>query len=207
MASDEESISDFDRRETLLWRMCRLSAAMLLLSAASLTVGIISIATSDGKFPFNAGGAIVAGVMALLMSVCPMCMLFQAWKTGMSLNESFTCCTLTLAIWAGLTMLGIPFGFGLSGVYALNECLHPSEKTGCSENTDTKLALAVVTLILTSFLMILTLVIFFTCCCNSKTFGVPLLRSEDEIRAYRARNGLGNITHDTRQELKLLTKE
>lgn len=43
--------------------MCIFSAVMFFLSVASSAVGIAAIQTSDAKFPFNAGGALLVGLM------------------------------------------------------------------------------------------------------------------------------------------------
>ena len=47
----------------------------------------------------------------------------------------------------------------------------------CSTDAGTKLAISVVAIIATSILFILTLAIFFTCCCNAAKFGMPLLET------------------------------
>ena len=45
----------------------------------------------------------------------------------------------------------------------------------CFSNKDSKLVLSVLTILVSLVLIVLTMGIFFTCCCNAKTFGQTLL--------------------------------
>ena len=47
----------------VLKRMCRLSCVILLFAFVTLFVGIIAVTQSGGKFPFNVGGGIIAGIV------------------------------------------------------------------------------------------------------------------------------------------------
>ena len=51
------------KRDKLLKRMCILTSITLIVSIASIIVGIVQVAQSGGKFPYNAGGGIIGGIM------------------------------------------------------------------------------------------------------------------------------------------------
>lgn len=162
------------KRDKLLRRMCILTVITLITSIVSIIVGIIQISESGGKFPYSAGGAIIGGVMSFLLTLCPCCM-YKEGKGSYDTTECFDCCTITMVIWWSLTVLAIPIGLGISGAYGWAECLNPPKDGVCYDNAGPKLALSVVTIIVSIILMVLTMGIFFTCCCNAKTFGQALL--------------------------------
>ncbi|XP_053380591.1 uncharacterized protein LOC123560099 isoform X1 [Mercenaria mercenaria] len=159
---------DADRRETVLRRMCKLSVVVLFVGLASLLVGIIAVVYSGSKFPYNAGGGIIAGIVACLLSICPMCMLLQSWRYKKYRKSSYDCCIMSLCFWGLFAMLGIIFGLAVNGIGALLGCHHRSKETGCWKNKESQFALAILTVILTSILLIVITAIFVICCCNCR---------------------------------------
>ncbi|XP_052819720.1 uncharacterized protein LOC128245562 isoform X3 [Mya arenaria] len=131
--------------KTLLW----LGILTCMISLLSLGIGI-GLVTQGAWFPYDVGGGIIAGVFAIGMT-----------------------------IYFAIAILAMVFSFGVSGVYAVIECVAPSSSTiithACnSPQHDTLLALSILTLIVTGVLTVLSLAVFFTCCCNASKFGVPL---------------------------------
>ena len=60
-------IEDISRkRDKLMKRMCILNAITLIVSVVSIIIGIVQITESGGKFPYNAGGAIIGGIMVCI---------------------------------------------------------------------------------------------------------------------------------------------
>lgn len=180
-------------RSKALRRMCILSAVMMVMSVTSLVIGAAAVQTSDGKFPFNAGGAIIAGILALLMSLCPMWMHYQAVQEAAQMDRGpdyidKSCCCWAMFFWSFLILLGIPFGFVVNGAVAVNACVHPSEQNGCKKNADTKLVLAIATIIVTGLLMVLTIMILCTCCCSiRKDLKTPFPEHDRQLNTRRSR--------------------
>ncbi|XP_052819719.1 uncharacterized protein LOC128245562 isoform X2 [Mya arenaria] len=155
--------------KTLLW----LGILTCMISLLSLGIGI-GLVTQGAWFPYDVGGGIIAGVFGLFLSICPICM-YRDFVNG----EDSSCCAIGMTIYFAIAILAMVFSFGVSGVYAVIECVAPSSSTiithACnSPQHDTLLALSILTLIVTGVLTVLSLAVFFTCCCNASKFGVPL---------------------------------
>ncbi|XP_060579230.1 uncharacterized protein LOC132736158 isoform X5 [Ruditapes philippinarum] len=143
--------TDFESRLALTRCIGILGGITLVVSIVAIAIGIFSISVTQAQweFPFTAGGAMIAGISTTLM-----------------------------VIWFGITILAVSFAFGLSGIYGVVSCSNAELKLkACSSAAEAKMAISIVTIILTLMLFILSLAIFFTCCCNAATFSVPLLNS------------------------------
>ncbi|XP_045161090.1 uncharacterized protein LOC123526138 isoform X3 [Mercenaria mercenaria] len=162
------------KRSRLTRRICILAGVMLLMSLVAIVVGIVSVAVSEAAwdFPFSAGAAMVAGIP-----------------------------TMTMVIWFCITILAICFGFGLGGIYGVVACTNQAERVKvCLDSADSKMALSVVTIIITIVLFVLSLAIFFTCCCNAATFGVPLLVETADSYSYGSYYNRPDISIYSRRE-------
>lgn len=169
-------------------RICILGGITLVISIVAIAIGIfsVSVTVTQVEFPFTAGGAMIAGIPALFLSCCPMAMYSEDKKSrGGSTTGCFDCCTLLMVVWFSITILAIILGFGLSGIYGVVACSNQELKlNACSSAAESKMAISIVTIILTLILFILSLAIFFTCCCNAAKFGMPLLASADSYGYY-----------------------
>ncbi|XP_045161084.2 uncharacterized protein LOC123526138 isoform X1 [Mercenaria mercenaria] len=176
------------KRSRLTRRICILAGVTLLMSLVAIIVGIVSVAVSGSAsdFPFSAGAAMVAGIPAFLLSFCPMYMYYEGAKTsGQSTTGCFDCCTILMVVWFSITILAICFGFGLGGIYGVVACTNQAERIKvCLDSADSKMALSVVTIVITLVLFVLSLAIFFTCCCNAATFGMPLMVETADSYSY-----------------------
>ncbi|XP_060579221.1 uncharacterized protein LOC132736157 [Ruditapes philippinarum] len=80
---------------------------------------------------------------------------------GGSTTGCFDCCTLLMVVWFSITILAIILGFGLSGIYGVIACSNQELKlNACSSAAESKMAISIVTIILTLILFILSLAIF-----------------------------------------------
>ncbi|XP_045161086.2 uncharacterized protein LOC123526137 [Mercenaria mercenaria] len=165
------------KRTRLTRRICILAGVTLLMSLVAIVVGVVSVAVSGPDFPFRAGAAMIAGIPTFLLALCSMCMFYEGTKTGEDETTCcFDCCTILMVILFSIAILTICLGFGLGGIYGIVACTNQAERIKvCLDSADSKMALSVVTIIITLVLFVLSLAIFFTCCCNAATFGMPLL--------------------------------
>ncbi|XP_060579229.1 uncharacterized protein LOC132736158 isoform X4 [Ruditapes philippinarum] len=171
---------DFESRLALTRCIGILGGITLVVSIVAIAIGIFSISVTQAQweFPFTAGGAMIAGISTLLLSCCPITLYCEDRKSEVPSFTCFNCCTTLMVIWFGITILAVSFAFGLSGIYGVVSCSNAELKLkACSSAAEAKMAISIVTIILTLMLFILSLAIFFTCCCNAATFSVPLLNS------------------------------
>ncbi|XP_060579225.1 uncharacterized protein LOC132736158 isoform X3 [Ruditapes philippinarum] len=173
---------DFESRLALTRCIGILGGITLVVSIVAIAIGMVSISVTQEQweFPFTVGGAMIAGILTLLLSCCPITLYCEDRKSEVPsyTTECFSCCTTLMVIWCGITILAVSFAFGLSGIYGVVSCSNEELKLkACSSAAESKMAISIVTIILTLMLFILSLAIFFTCCCNASTFGVPLLNS------------------------------
>lgn len=160
-----------EERLVVLKRMCKLSCVILTVAVATLLVGIMALTYSGGKFPFNAGGAIIAGIVATFLSFCPMCMLVQAKQYQKTRKSSYNCCCMALFFWSFIAILGIIFGLATNGIGAIIACNNRSKETGCWLNKESQEAFAIITVVLTSLMLILIITLYIICCCNCQLVG------------------------------------
>ncbi|XP_060579232.1 uncharacterized protein LOC132736160 [Ruditapes philippinarum] len=118
-------VTEFDERIRLTRRICILGWIMLIISIVSIVVGLasVSVTESQREFPFTAGGAMIAGIPAMILSCFPMKIYSEDKKSlGGYTSGCFECCTILMVVWFSVTVLAITLGFGLSGIYGVVAC-------------------------------------------------------------------------------------